>query len=192
MLPDCCWRACCFRRCWGGLRPRSDSEDAVLSAEFTAWMELLRAGARKVEKQTDGRVSFKFYPGGVMRDDGRCCVSSAWGVQGAVLTEGGLVHTYPDIQIYGLPLEFDLHQVDYVRRLDPVSPRGCRSTATIVGFAEVGFAYAMSKRPVTSVASAQTEGMDAGGRSPLRPGAGELWRHAHPAVDSDVLSCQQR
>ncbi len=134
---------------------------AALSPEGSAWMELLRAGAKKVEKQTDGRVSFKFYPGGVMGNDKAVLRKIRLGeLQGAVLTEGGLVQTYPDIQIYGLPLEFRSYdEVDYVRqRLDPVLTKGLQKHGYVsFGFAEVGFAYAMSKRPVTSVADVRKQ-----------------------------------
>jgi TRAP-type C4-dicarboxylate transport system substrate-binding protein len=132
---------------------------ATLSPEGSAWMELLRSGADEIESRTDGRVTFKFYPGGVMGDDKAVLRKIRLGqLHGAVVTAGGLVQTYADIQLYGLPLVFESYdEVDYVReRLDPVLTAGLEEEGFVsFGFAEVGFAHAMSKRPVTSVADVQ-------------------------------------
>ncbi len=134
---------------------------ATLSPEGSAWMELLRAGAAEVSERTDRRLTFKFYPGGVMGDDRAVLRKIRLGqLHGAVLTAGGLVQTYEDIQLYGLPLVFEGYdEVDYVReRLDPLLIAGLRDQGfESFGFAEVGFAYAMSKNPVTSVADVQAQ-----------------------------------
>lgn len=134
---------------------------ATLSPEGSAWMDLLRAGAKDVAERTEGRVQFKFYPGGVMGDDKAVLRKIRLGqLHGAVITVGGLVQTYSDIQVYGLTMLFDSYdEVDYVReRLDPVLINGLRDNGfTTFGFAEVGFAYAMSKNPVTSVAEVQSQ-----------------------------------
>lgn len=134
---------------------------ATLSPEGSAWMELLRAGAEEVSRRTEERLTFKFYPGGVMGDDKAVLRKIRLGqLHGAVLTAGGLVQTYQDIQLYGLPLVFESYdEVDYVReRLDPLLIDGLREQGfESFGFAEVGFAYAMSKNPVTSVGDVQAQ-----------------------------------
>lgn len=134
---------------------------ATLSPEGSAWMKVLRAGASEVEQQTNGRVTVKYYPGGVMGDDKAVLRKIRFGqLDGAVLTAGGLVQKYPDIQLYGLPLVFESYdEVDYVReRLDPVLRDGLKEQGFVsFGLAEVGFAYAMSKRPVTSVDQVQAQ-----------------------------------
>lgn len=134
---------------------------ATVSPEGSAWMRLLRAGAREVEERTDGRVDFKFYPGGVMGDDRAVLRKIRLGqLHGAVLTAGGLVQTYEDIQLYGLPLLFESYEeADYVReQLDPRLMAGLEDRGFVsFGFAEVGFAYAMSKRPVRTVADVQSQ-----------------------------------
>ena len=134
---------------------------ATLSPEGSSWMELLRKGAREIEQDTDGRVNFKFYPGGVMGDDKAVLRKIRLGqLHGAVLTVGGLVQTYPDIQLYGLPLVFESYdEVDYVREhLDARLMEGLEEQGYVAfGFAEVGFALAMSKNPVTSVADVQAQ-----------------------------------
>jgi TRAP-type transport system periplasmic protein len=134
---------------------------ATVSPEGSAWMRLLREGAREVNARTDGRVDFRFYPGGVMGDD-RAVLRKIRlrQLDGAVLTAGGLVQNYADIQLYGLPLLFESYEeADYVReRLDPRLMAGLEERGFVTfGFAEVGFAYAMSKRPVRSISDVRSQ-----------------------------------
>ena len=42
---------------------------ATLAPEGTAWMREMRAAGEAVKTRTEGRVSFRFYPGGVMGND---------------------------------------------------------------------------------------------------------------------------
>ena len=145
----------------GGAAQAATLKIATLSPEGSAWMELLRAGGDEVAERTGGRVQFKFYPGGVMGDDKAVLRKIRLGqLHGAVLTSSGLVQTYNDIQLYGLPLLFESYEeVDAVRaELDQLLIDGLRAEGfTSFGFAEVGFARAMSKVPVTSVAEVQTQ-----------------------------------
>lgn len=125
---------------------------ATLSPDGSGWMKMLREGAAEVAERTDGRVTFKFYPGGVMGDDKAVLRKIRSGqLHGAVITAGGLSQVYSDIQLYTLPMVFDnLAEVDYVRsRMDPVLMSGLRERGFVgFGIAEVGFAYAMSKEHV--------------------------------------------
>jgi len=71
-----------------------------------------------------------------------------------VLTAGGLTQTYGDIQLYNLPMAFNsLEEVDYVRsKMDEDLFAGLRKKGYVgFGFAEVGFAYAMSKVQVRTL-----------------------------------------
>ena len=131
---------------------------AALSPEGSVWMNLLRAGGESVAAATEGRVAFKFYPGGVMGDDKAVLRKMRVGqLHGAVMTAGALVQVYPDIALYNLPMLFRSgDEADYVReRLDGRLMAGLEERGFVAfGFAEVGFAYAMSQNPVTSVADA--------------------------------------
>lgn len=144
-----------------GAAPAATLKIATLSPEGSNWMKLLRRGGKEVAARTDGRVELRFYPGGVMGDDKAVLRKIRLGqLHGAVITTSGLVQTYSDIQLYGLPLVFESYEeVDYVReRLDPVLIEGLEEEGFVsFGFAEVGFAHAMSKRPVTSVADVQAQ-----------------------------------
>lgn len=128
---------------------------ATLSPDGSAWMRTMRAAAKEVTKQTEGRVKLKFYPGGVMGDDNSVLRRMRLGqLDGAGLTAGSLTNVYTDVQLYNLPMVFrDLDEVDYVREhLDARILKGLSSKGlTAMGFAEVGFAYAMTQVGVTSV-----------------------------------------
>ena len=91
---------------------------ATLSPDGSYWMQKMRAGSEEIEKQTGGRVSLKFYPGGVMGDDATVLRKMRLHqLQGAAVTSGALNNIYPDIQLYNQILLFQSEQeVDYVDR----------------------------------------------------------------------------
>ena len=131
---------------------------ATVSPEGTVWMRLLRDAAAKIEQETAGRVELKIYPGGVMGDDPIVMRKMRIGqLQAAILTTGTFGKIFPDAQLYNLPMQFaDFEEVDYVReRLDTTLQQGLEENGFICpGFAEVGMAYAMSKRRVHSISDA--------------------------------------
>ena len=132
---------------------------ATLSPEGSLWMKMLRDGGRQIEAGTEGRVSFKFYPGGVMGDDKAVLRKIRVGqLHGAVVTAGALVQTYPDIGLYSLPMAFRSGgEADYVReRMDVRLLKGLQDKGFVAfGIAEVGFAHAMSRAVITSVEDAR-------------------------------------
>ena len=132
---------------------------ATLSPDGSLWMKMLRDGGRQVEAETSGRVSFKFYPGGVMGDDKAVLRKIRVGqLHGAVVTAGALVQNYPDIGLYSLPMAFRSgSEADYVRgRMDDALLAGLAEKGFVAfGIAEVGFAHAMSQAVITSVEDAR-------------------------------------
>lgn len=134
---------------------------ATLSPDGSVWMKELRQAAADIKAASDGRVEFRFFPGGVMGDDKAVLRKMRVGqLHGAVLTAGGLTQSYTDIQLYNLPMTFDgPEEVDYVRsRMDDRLLAGLREAGFVgFGFSEVGFAYAMSQEPVRSVAQARAQ-----------------------------------
>jgi len=122
---------------------------ATLSPDGSVWMKKMRAGGDAVEQRTAGRVKFKFYPGGVMGDDGAVLRKMRIGqLQGGAITSGALESIYPDSQIYNFPLLFkSFDEVDYVRSaMDKVLEKGFEAKGLVTfGFAEGGLAYPMTK-----------------------------------------------
>jgi TRAP-type C4-dicarboxylate transport system substrate-binding protein len=128
---------------------------ASIAPDGSSWMRAMRAGAEEIEERTSGRISMRFYPGGVMGDDAQILRRIRVGqLQGGAFTAGGLSSRYPGLSLYGIPLLFrSLDEVDYVReRLDPVLMRGLEAAGfTSFGFVEGGFAQLMSNEPIQTV-----------------------------------------
>ena len=97
---------------------------ATLSPEGSMWMRKMRAGALRVKEETAGRVTFKFFPGGVMGSDRTVMRKIRIGqLHGGAVTSGSFASINPDNQIYGLPMKFrTLEEVDYVRNLMDSKP----------------------------------------------------------------------
>lgn len=125
---------------------------ATLSPGGSYWMQKMKEGSDVIAKKTDGRVKFKFYPGGVMgKDKDVLRKIRLRQLHGAAVTGNALNHIYPDIQIYNLILKFyNLDEVDYVRqRMDEELRIGLEENGLVsLGFAEIGMAYIMSVEPV--------------------------------------------
>ena len=128
---------------------------ATISPDGTFWMQEMRAGAKEIKKKTQGRVVIKFYPGGVMGNDGNVLRKIRIGqLQGGAVTAGSLAGIYPDIDVYGLPYLFSSYeQVDFVRsRMDDILIGGLKKKGfTGFGLAEGGFSYMMSDDPLHTV-----------------------------------------
>ena len=129
---------------------------ATISPDGLSWMKKLRAGTKQIEDLTEGRVKFKIYPGGVQGDDTTVLRKMRIGqLHGGVVAAGSLTRFYPDLQIYNLPLQFRSGaEVEHVRgEMDQMIADGLSEAGIITfAFTETGFAYLMSKEPVTSVA----------------------------------------
>jgi TRAP-type C4-dicarboxylate transport system substrate-binding protein len=134
---------------------------ATLSPDGSGWMREMRDAGREIAAATSGRVTLKFYPGGVMGDDKAVLRKIRLGqLHGAALTGGSLTAAFTDVQLYNLPMVFrDLAEVDYVRaRMDRYIVDGLAAHGyTALGIAEVGFAYAMSNVEDTSVEGARRQ-----------------------------------
>ncbi|MBY4675126.1 TRAP transporter substrate-binding protein [Marinobacterium arenosum] len=128
---------------------------ATVSPDGSSWMQKMRQGAREVAEQTEGRVQFKFYPGGVMGSDATVLRKIRLGqLQGGALTGGSLASYAGDSQLYNLPLLFhDYDEVDFVRaRMDPLIAQQLEQGGFVTfGLAEGGLAYLMSDSAVTGV-----------------------------------------
>lgn len=125
---------------------------ATLAPEGTAWMREMRAAAEAIATRTEGRVTFKFYPGGVMGNDATVLRKIRVGqLQGGAFTGSELASVYPDTSIYGMPFLFrNEAEVDAVRqRMDPLIKQGLADKGLVAtGITGGGFAYLLSTRPI--------------------------------------------
>ncbi len=152
---------------------------ATLAPDGTRWMKELKAGAAEIKQQTNGRVKFRFYPGGIMGNDKSVLRKIRIGqLHGGAITGGGLLEISPDSQVYSLPLAFRSHEeVDYVRKhmdqtiIDDLHSKGFVS----FGLSEGGFAYLMSDEPINTAS-------DLKGHKIWIPEGDELSRSAFEAI----------
>ncbi|MDH3907368.1 MAG: TRAP transporter substrate-binding protein DctP, partial [Gammaproteobacteria bacterium] len=111
--------------------------------------------AKEIKERTDGRVQIKYYGGGVMGNDTKVLGKIRIGaLQGGAFTPAALADSYPNLNIYGMPLVFDSEEeAAYVReRLDGKLQEGLEAAGFVnFGFASGGFAIVMSNTPVKSL-----------------------------------------
>ena len=127
---------------------------ATIAPDGTDWMIKMRAAAKQIEQETQGRVKLRFYPGGVMGNDNSVLRKIRVGqLHGGAITGGGLSVLSSDAMIYNLPFQFrNLNEVDAVRQaMDPQIIEGLRKAGFVsFGLSEGGFAYLFSNSPVRS------------------------------------------
>ena len=128
---------------------------ATISPEGTYWMEQMRAGAKEIKEKTQGRVKFKFYPGGVMGNDDNVLRKVRIGqLHGGAVTMGSLSQSTPDTTIYGLPFLFSsLDDAATIRKTsDPMLNKKIEGSGFVcLGIAQGGFTYLMSKQQINSL-----------------------------------------
>jgi len=128
---------------------------ATVVPDGTKWMKEIRKGAKEITQRTEGRVKFRFYPGGVMGNDASVLRKIRIGqLHGGAITGGGVSQIYPDGQIYSLPFAFKSYEeVDYVRKkMDRLILEGIKKKGFIsFGLSEGGFAYLMSDEPLRTI-----------------------------------------
>jgi TRAP-type C4-dicarboxylate transport system substrate-binding protein len=127
---------------------------ATVAPDGSAWMRELRTAAADVAAATQGRVTIKYYPGGVMGTDTVVLRKMRLGqLQGGVLTSSELAQVYPDAAVYSLPFLFDnWAQADKARTIvDPMLAKGFEIKGlTLLSASDVGFAYVLSVKPLKS------------------------------------------
>ena len=130
---------------------------ATLAPAGTDTMKSLQQGADSIAVKTDGRVKFKFYPGGVMGSEQSVRRKIRIGqLQGGAFSSGGMADVYPDIQMLNLPMLFNsFDEVDYVRaRVEPVLKKNLEARGfVLLGVIEVGFTRILSTDPIDKLAT---------------------------------------
>ena len=98
--------------------PAIELKLATVAPDGTAWMREMRAGAELIEERTEGRVQFKFYPGGVMGNDAQVLRRMRVGqIHGGAFAVSGMLDRYSAIGLYGVPL------TDSIARRNRLCPR---------------------------------------------------------------------
>ena len=138
-----------------------DLKIATLVPDGTLWMQEMRKGGEEVARRTNGRVTFKFYPGGSMGSDRAVLRKIRAGqLQGGALTGGALSDIDPNMQLYSLPFLFrSTEEIDYVRaRMDKLFTQGLEKNGFVTfGLGDGGIAYLMSSSPIDKVDDLKTQ-----------------------------------
>jgi TRAP-type C4-dicarboxylate transport system substrate-binding protein len=128
---------------------------ATVAPEGSNWIRQMRAGGDEIRERSDGRVTLKFYPGGIMGNDSQVLRKIRVGqLHGGAFTGGGIAERYAGFNLYGIPLLFRSYdEVDYIReRLDSKLQAGLAAAGfTSFGFIEGGFAHLMANEPISRV-----------------------------------------
>lgn len=128
---------------------------ATLAPTGSPWMDVLERAGNEIAKQTEGRVTIKYYAGGQQGDERDFIRKINLGqLDGAAVTAMGLAMIEPSILVLELPMLFATQdEVDYVAgKMWPYfqakfEKKGFR----LAERGEVGWIYLFSKNKVTSL-----------------------------------------
>lgn len=137
-------------------QPKHTIKMATLAPKGSSWMKSFESAKRDIEKATDGEVSVKIYPGGVMGDESAMVRKMRSGqVHGAAITSVGLGEIDQKLLVLQLPLTFkNDKELDYVREKmsDTFAEMLSEKGFSLLSWGDVGFQYLFSQTPVTKPA----------------------------------------
>ncbi|MBI5462735.1 MAG: TRAP transporter substrate-binding protein DctP [Gammaproteobacteria bacterium] len=125
---------------------------ATLAPQGSTWMNLLEDWGKTVKERSQGRLEFKFYPGGVQGDEPDVLKKMRFGqLHGGAFTGYGIGQMYSPARVLELPFLFDNYaEIDQVRAtLMPEFEAGFKDHGyRLLGWMEVGFVYFFSQQPI--------------------------------------------
>ncbi|MDT8388309.1 MAG: TRAP transporter substrate-binding protein DctP [Thiogranum sp.] len=128
---------------------------ATLAPPGSTWMNLLEEWDRQVREKSQGRLGFKFYPGGVQGDEPDILKKMRFNqLHGGAFSGYGIGYMYSPARVMELPFLFeDFGEIDYVRgQLMEEFETGFRAGGyELLGWMEIGFVHMFSKEPVHSL-----------------------------------------
>ncbi len=129
---------------------------ATIAPEGSIWTKRFRDFVAEVDEKSNGEVGFKIYPGGIMGDDRAMYRKIRVGqLHGGGFTMTGIGAVVPEFRVMGIPFLFrSYEEVDHVRTglLPSFKKAFADKGLELVAMTEVGFVYAMSTRPVATLA----------------------------------------
>jgi TRAP-type C4-dicarboxylate transport system substrate-binding protein len=128
---------------------------ATLAPHGSTWMNIITDWANKVEKESQGRLKFKLYGGGVSGDEPDVLRKIRFGqLHGGAMTGHGIGYIYSPARVLEIPFLFRSYdEVDHVRaQLMPEIREGFRrNDFELLGWMEVGFIQLFSRVPIYSI-----------------------------------------
>lgn len=128
---------------------------STLAPEGSSWMKQMRRLAEEVEQKTDGRVAFKFYPGGVSGDEKDVIRKIRVGqIHAAGFTGVGLGQILPEVRVLDLPFLFETdEQIQHVyeKLNDYFYDRFEEKGYILLGWVPVGWVHFFSAHKISSI-----------------------------------------
>jgi len=128
---------------------------ATLAPHGSTWMNIITDWANQVEKESQGRLKFKLYGGGVSGDEPDVLRKIRFGqLHGGAMTGHGIGYIYSPARVLEIPFLFRSYdEVDHVRaQLMPEIREGFRQNGfELLGWMEVGFIQLFSRVPIYSI-----------------------------------------
>lgn len=129
---------------------------ATIATEGSTWMNVLHDYDQAIRKESNGRMGFKIYAGGVQGEDKDVMRKIRLGqLHSAGVTGVGLGEVSSKLRILDSPFLFKNYQeVDYFHSVfDPELQEDVKKNDyVLLGWAEVGFVYVFTNTPVRTVA----------------------------------------
>jgi TRAP-type C4-dicarboxylate transport system substrate-binding protein len=139
----------------GRAAPEYTIKFATLAPAGSTWMNLLHDWDSELRAKSNGRIGFKFYPGGVQGDEPEVLKKMRFNqLQGGAFTGYGIGRMYSPARVMELPFLFrDTNEIDYVRgEFMPQFRQGFEKNGyELLGWMEVGFVHIFSKQPIRSL-----------------------------------------
>lgn len=146
--------------CWLGLSFAHADDSytlkfATLAPVGSTWMNIITDWGKQLEKDSQGKLRLKLYPGGVSGDEPDVLRKIRFGqLHGAALTGHGIGHIYSPARIFEMPYLFrDAQEIDAIRaQFMPEIEAGFRKNDyELLGWMEVGFLRFFSKHPIRTL-----------------------------------------
>ena len=128
---------------------------ATLAPPGSTWMNILQDWGDEVARRSEGRLRFKFYPGGVQGDEPDVLKKMRFNqLQGGAFTGYGIGRIYSPARVMELPFLFrSFEEIDHVRsHFMPEFEQGFHNQGyELLGWMEVGFVHMFSRHPIASI-----------------------------------------
>jgi TRAP-type C4-dicarboxylate transport system substrate-binding protein len=128
---------------------------ATVAPDGSTWMNVMKEFSQAVDDSTDGRVTFRIYPGGVAGDELVVLRKIRVGqLHSGGFTGVGLGEILPEVRILDAPHLFrNYAEVDYItsKLFDYFSKKFEEKGFILLGWAEVGFVYIFTNTPVRGI-----------------------------------------
>jgi TRAP-type C4-dicarboxylate transport system substrate-binding protein len=129
---------------------------ATLATDGTTWLNVMREYDAAVRKESGGRLGFKLYAGGVQGEDKDVMRKIRLGqLHSAGITGVGVGEISSKLRIHDAPFMFEgPEEVDFFLKAfeNELHAEFTKNDFVLLGWAEVGFVYVLTNKPVRSVA----------------------------------------